>query len=102
MTMGGPGLAIVGMTVVPNGSQAEFDRLNEGVEAAMMQMGGPPAGLMAHLVYPSGEGFVICGVWRTEADMRPFHDEVVLAKLADVGLEPAETVVSPVWSFARP
>jgi hypothetical protein len=95
-------LAIVVVTPVPRASQSEFEGLDTSVEAAMMQMGGPPAGLMVHMVYPSADGFVLCGVWRTEADMRAFYDGVVLPKLAEAGLEPAESVVSPVWSFARP
>lgn len=45
---------------------------------------------------------MLCNVWRTEADMRSFHEEVVLPKLAEAGLEPEEAVISPVWSFARP
>lgn len=44
-------------------------------------MGGPPAGLMAHYVRPAGDGFVICDVGRTEADWRPFYEQVMLASL---------------------
>ena len=36
------------------------------------QMGGPPAGLTAHIAYPSGDGFELCNVWRSEAEMRSF------------------------------
>jgi hypothetical protein len=75
---------------------------NQGVNSAIMQLGGPPAGLMAHIAHPSGDGFVLCEVWRSEAEMRSFYDEVVLPELAEAGLEPQEPVISPVWSFARP
>jgi len=34
--------------------------------------------------------------------MRPFYDDVILPRLADAGLEPEESVVAPVWAFARP
>lgn len=67
-----------------------------------MQLGGPPIGLMAHIAHPSGDGFVLCDVWRSEPEMRSFYDEVVLPKLAEAGLEPRDPVISPVWSFARP
>jgi hypothetical protein len=58
--------------------------------------------MLAHIVHPSGSGFMLCGVWRSEADMRPFHDDVVVPKLAEAGLTSDAPVVSPVWSFARP
>ncbi len=45
---------------------------------------------------------MLCNVWTTEAEMRSFYDEVVLPNLAAAGLKPAESVTSPVWSFARP
>jgi len=95
-------VAVVVQTVVPRASKAQADSFEESVGTAMMERGGPPAGLMAHIGHPSGDGFVLCNVWRSEADMRSFHDEVLLPKLAEIGLEPEESVISPVWSFARP
>lgn len=95
-------MAIVVQTLVPSASQADADRLDQLVNAAIAQRGGPPAGLMAHIGHPSGAGFVICDVWRSEGEMRSFYDEVVLPALAEAGLERADPVVSPVWSFARP
>ncbi len=95
-------MAIFVQTVIPNGAEVNADRFDQSVEVAMMQTGGPPAGLMAHLAYPAGDGFVLCNVWRSEAEMQSFYDEVVLPKLAEAGLQPEESTVSPVWSFARP
>ena len=95
-------MAVIVQTFVPRASQADADRLDQSVGKAMMQMGGPPAGLMAHIAYPSGDGFEVCNVWRSEAEMRSFHDAVLLPKLVEAGLKPADSVVSPVWSFARP
>lgn len=95
-------MAIVVRTLVPQASQADADRLDQLVNAAITQRGGPPAGLMAHIGHPSGTGFMICEVWRSEADMESFYDEVVLPKLAEAGLRRDEPDVSPVWSFARP
>jgi len=95
-------MAIVVETLVRQASRADAERLDDSVEAAMMQMGGPPGGLMVHLARPSGDGFVLCEVWTTEAQMRSFYDEVVLPKLAEAGFVPEESVISPVWSFARP
>ena len=95
-------MAIVVQTLVPHASEADADRLDQLVNAAIMERGGPPVGLMAHIGHPSGAGFVICEVWRSEADMQSFYDEVVVPKLAEAGLVPDVPVVSPVWSFARP
>lgn len=95
-------MAIVVHTLVPHASEADADRLDQLVGAAITQRGGPPAGLMAHIGHPSGAGFMICEVWRSEADMRAFYDEVVGPTLAEAGLVPDDPVVSPVWSFARP
>lgn len=95
-------MAVVAQTFIPRASQDDADRLDQMVEAAMMETGGPPAGLMAHLGYPSGDGFVVCNVWRNEAEMRSFDEAVLLPKLAEAGLEPADPLVSPLWSFARP
>lgn len=95
-------MAIFVQTLVPHATESDADRVDQGVGAAIMQIGGPPAGLMAHITYPSGDGFALCDVWRSEAEMRSFYNEVVLPKLAEAGLKPKESVVSPVWSFARP
>ena len=95
-------MAIVVQTFVPHASKEDADRFDQSVGAAMKDTGGPPAGLMAHIGHPSGDGFVLCNVWRSEADMRSYYDEVILPKLAEAGLEPEASVVSPVWSFARP
>ncbi len=95
-------MAIVGEILVPRASKAEADLFDDSDKAAMMKMGGPPAGLMVHFERPAGDGFLICDVWRTEADMRAFYDDVVLPKLADAGLEAEEPKTSPVWVFARP
>ena len=95
-------MAVVVQTLVSHASKDDADRFDQAMGVAMEQMGGPPAGLMAHIAHPSGDGFVLCNVWRSEAEMRSFYDEVVLPKLAETGLEAAGPVVSPVWSFARP
>jgi hypothetical protein len=95
-------MAIVVETLVPRASKAEADRFDDSIDSAMMQMGGPPAGPMVHFARPSGDGFMLCNVWRAEADMRSFYDDVILPKLADAGLSPEEPTISPVWVFARP
>ena len=68
----------------------------------MPRAGGPPAGLMAHMVRPDGEGFVIIGVWRSEPEMRQFNESVVLPGLDEVSLVPGESTVWPLWGFAAP
>lgn len=96
-------MAIVVQTLVPHASQADADRLDHLVSAAIMEMDGPPVGLMVHIGHPcGGTGFMICDVWRSEAEMRSFYDAILLPKLAEAGLEPEEPVISAAWSFARP
>ena len=57
---------------------------------------------MLHLTRSPGDGFLLINVWRSEAEMRPFYDDVILPQLAEVGLAHEESKVSPVWAFARP
>jgi hypothetical protein len=95
-------MAIVVETLVPRASRTEADGFDASIEAAMMQMSGPPAGLMIHYARPEGDGFLLCDVWRSEAELRPFYDDVVLPRLADADLDAEESTISPVWGFARP
>jgi len=88
-------------TVSPS-TQDQFNELDAKVGQSMMQAGGPPDGLMSHVVYPEGDGFVIADVWRSESDGRPYFDDVLRPLLAELGLTAHETRVLPVWSFARP
>lgn len=68
----------------------------------MNAAGGPPIGLMSHVVRSEGQGFVVAGVWHSEAEGRDYVDGGLRGLAADVGLTPGETEVAPVWSFARP
>ena len=88
-------------TVTP-ANQDTFDELDARVEHAMSQAAGPPAGLMSHVVYPEGEGFVVAGVWRAEPDGLLYVDGVLRPLVNELGLAAEATTVSPVWSFARP
>jgi hypothetical protein len=87
--------------IVP-ATHEQFLEVEERVEQALMRSGGPPSGLMSNVVYPEGDGFVIAGIWRIEADANANVKDVLQPLLADVGLTVAETTVCPVWSFARP
>ena len=89
------------LTVTP-ATQDQFDQLDALVGQSMMQAGGPPAGLMSHVVYPQGEGFIVADVWRTQAEGQPYIDEVLRPLLTELGLTPTESTTHPVWSFARP
>ena len=95
-------MAIVVEMLVPVASKDQADQFDASIERAMLQMGGPPAGLMVHFARPSGEGFQLFNVWRSEVDMKAFYDEVIRPRLADAGLTPEEPLVAPVWVFARP
>jgi hypothetical protein len=62
---------------------------------------GPRLGLISHVVYPEGDGFVVAEVWRT-AHGQSYVDDVLRPLLAELHLAAGETTVLPVWSFARP
>ena len=89
------------LTVMP-ATREQFDLLDVRVGQSMTQAGGPPAGLMSHVVYPQGEGFVVAEVWRTQAEGQPYVDEVLRPLLSELELTATESTVLPVWSFARP
>ena len=95
-------MAIVVETLVPRATRAEAEQFDASIGASMMEMGGPPPGLMVHFARPDGDGFLLSNVWRNESDMRPFYDDVVLPRLAEAGLQHEESKISPVWVFARP
>lgn len=95
-------MAVVLRLTVSPASQDQFNVLDDRVGEAMMAAGGPPAGLMSHVVYPEGEGFVVAGVWRSETEGRDYVDGRLRGLIADVDLTAGETDVVPVWSFARP
>lgn len=89
------------LTVTPV-THEQFDQLDVRVGQSMEQAGGPPAGLMSHVVHPQGEGFVAADVWRTRADVQQYVEEVLRPLLIELGLTAAESTVRPVWCFARP
>ena len=89
------------LTVAP-ATRSQFNELDAKVGQSMMQAGGPPEGLMSHVVYPGSDGFVIDEVWRAESEGQRYLDDVLRPLLAELGLTGHETVVRPVWSFARP
>ena len=92
---------LVHLSVAPATKDA-YNDLDARMEEHLMQAGGPPTGLMSHVVYPDGEGFVIADVWRTEQEGRSFFDEVLRPMLTDSGLPFSGPAAHPVWGFARP
>jgi hypothetical protein len=95
-------MAVVLQLNVPLATQEEFNELDARVGQSMMAAGGPPAGLMSHVVYPEGDGFVVAEVWRTEAEGQAYVDGVLRPLVTEVGLSPGETTSRAAWSFARP
>ena len=95
-------MAVVHRLTVSPATREQFNALDDRVGEAMTAAGGPPAGLMSHVVYPEGEGFVVAGVWRSEIEGRDYVDGRLRGLMAEVDLTPGETDVAPAWSFARP
>ena len=87
---------------VGNATQDQFNALDDRVGETMMRAGGPPPGLMVHVVYPADDGFVVAEVWSTEVEGRAYVDDVLAPLVRTLGLEPSELRVRAVWSFARP
>ena len=95
-------MAVIVQFAVGPTTQEQFNEVDARVGQAMMEAGGPPAGLMSHVVYPQGDGCVVADVWRTEVEGRAYVDDVLRPLIADVGLIAHETTALPAWSFARP
>lgn len=95
-------MAVLLQLLVSVASREQFEELDARVGEAMDAAGGPPGGLMAHVVTPDGDGFVVVEVWRTEAEGLSYLDDVLRGLLAEMGLTAGEVMVRPVWSFARP
>ena len=95
-------MAVLVQLSVTSAARDQFDELDARVGQAMSEAGGPPPGLMSHVVYPEGDGFAVAEVWRTEAEGRSYVDDVLRLLLAELRLTASETTVRPVWSFARP
>ena len=87
---------------VISATRDQFNELDARVGQPMSDGGGPPTGLMSHVVYPEGDGFVVAEVWQTESHWQPYVDDVLRPLLAALRLTASETRVLPVWSFARP
>lgn len=83
-------------------TQDQFDQLDAKVGQSMMEAGGPPAGLMAHVAYPEADGFIVAEVWRSQDEGERYVDDILRPMLKDLGLTAEETTIQPVWSFARP
>jgi len=96
------GMAVLVRVSVHLATQEQFNELEVRVGKTMMQAGGPPDGLMSHVVYPEGEGFVLAEVWRALDEGQTYLDTVLRPLMSELGLTGQETTVSPVWSFARP
>ena len=92
---------LVQLTVTP-ATQEQFHALDAAVGQSMQEAGGPPDGLMSHVVYPEGDGFIVAEVWRSEADGRHYVDDVLGPLVGHAGLTATGTQVRAVWSFARP
>ena len=80
----------------------QFNEMDDRVGETMLRAGGPPPGLMAHVAYPAGDGFVVAEVWSTEVEGQTYVSDVLTPLAKTLGLEPSEARVRPVWSFARP
>ena len=92
---------LVQLTVTP-ATQQQFNELDAAVGQSMADAGGPPDGLMSHVWYPEGDGFVVAEVWRSASDGQHYVDDVLRPLVGELSLTAMATHVRPVWSFARP
>lgn len=54
-------MAVLVRFSVSSADRERFNGLDLQVGQSMSEAGGPPPGLMAHVVYPHGDGFVVGG-----------------------------------------
>ncbi len=52
-------MAVLLRLLVTSATRDQFNELDARVGQAMSDGGGPPPGLMSHVVYPEGDGFVV-------------------------------------------
>ena len=96
-------MAVVARVYVGPADQALHDRVEEAVGSRIEEIGGPPAGLMAHISAPTGEGFEIIEVWRSEETWTDYWTSIALPAISGAGATaPDAPTVTPVWGFARP
>ncbi|NIK61081.1 hypothetical protein [Kribbella shirazensis] len=95
-------MAVLLQFSVSSATRDQFEELDARVGQSMSDAGGPPPGLMSHVVYPDGDGFTVADVWRTESEGMSYMDAVLRLLVAELNLTASETTVRPVWSFARP
>lgn len=95
-------MAVIVRIVIDSASQDDHNRLGGAVEARLHDQDGPPDGLMVHVGWPDGDGFVIVEAWRTEELFRRYQEHLLEPSLAEAGLVAGEPEVSPAWSIARP
>ena len=80
---------------VDRATRDQFDELDDRVGQSMAAAGGPPPGLMSHVVHPEGDGFVLVDVWAVEDQGRAYVDEVLRPLMAEVGLEQGRSPCCP-------
>ena len=95
-------VAIVARILVESAEQNDHDRLEGAVNSRLHDLGSPPDGLMLHVGYPHGRGFMIVEAWRTEDLFRSYFDQLLLPALSEAGLAAGEAEIGPAWSIAHP
>ena len=95
-------MAVVARVYISPADQALHDRIEEAVGAGLGEA-GPPDGLMAHVSAPTGDGFEIIEVWRSDESWNAFWETIALPAIIGAGAAPPPApTVAPVWGFARP
>ncbi len=95
-------MAIVARILVEPAGQKDHDRLESAIESRLQDLGGPPDGLMLHVGYPQGRGFMIVEAWRNQGLFQSYLDRLLLPALGEVGLMAGDVEIAPAWSIARP
>ncbi len=95
-------MAIVAQVFVEPAEQNDHDRLESAVGSRLQDLGGPPDGLMVHVGYPHGRGFMIVEAWRSEDLFRLYFENLFLPALREAGLVAGAAEIGPAWSIARP
>jgi hypothetical protein len=95
-------MAVVVQLPVTSVSKDDATALEVAMDTEVAAQGGLLAGLMMRLAGRLDDGFVLCQVWRTEAEVRTSFEESVIPAPARLGLPHCELIVRPVWFLTRP
>ncbi|MBO0655130.1 hypothetical protein J1792_20810 [Streptomyces triculaminicus] len=73
------------------------------IDKAIPDRTNPPAGLLAHVATPAGEGeWQVVDVWESEEAFRAFLEKIVIPAAMELGAPPFDSTVFEVYNYLIP